>query len=804
MNTLTRSIFFTAMAAVGLTQGCSCSDDDDPAPVVITPPDPADPVVTTVSGTAAKGLVLGGIVNIHPIINNVISVNPLQDGDGNVIQGTTNESGNYSIDIDDYSGNPFVVRVSAGDSTMMRCDLSGGCGNDGDGSPINFGDDFSVTNDFQLDAVVDTTLATQNTNIPVNLNVFTNAAANVVRTVLEAGGSADTVGQLIANSNSAIANRFNLPGDITQLPVVDLTNPQAVADADPDDVLANSYGPAIVQALRSDNNTLSIDSAIARFAETFADNGLSDRTSTPELTGLNEILAQAQQVINTVKDAATTGGVTLNLGTLETALENEITFTDSQPPSDTGSQGTPGETSASSELEKARALVAVISDLGANMDMAAIVEGVTLGAKADELKMQLEAAEMASSDGVEQVLEATAMTVSAIAGAAADYEDGLWTAGEGGVWSAWTSDDGIEVMISIAMNAETQAVESVSYMVGSAEQAATVSVDIDGVASDVAVYMTAVDTVETSDSVSSEGAEVSTAMGGVSLMGTAEVADLVKLTVKDGSSVSLGSGEAVETQGDNGSTTVVTVTDINLSLMAMIEQTDPAVTDPITFDGHITAEIEAINATETETWTDLGESSATEEEVTVIELSVGGTVSNLTDSATLALTVKGDGTGIDFAQTWLDGELMTDIDSETLDNYAAASVSIMLSADLAGVSDAVTLSFTVARTAESTASAAIKVAYPGVSLNLSTKLVEDATTQKVILRNQDGVVMTIVDSDTADEITGTIFVGTKKLADITGATVRYTETNSEGETILDFLDIFSDEEEGTVTEASAF
>lgn len=802
MNTFTRSIMFTAMAAVGLTQGCSCSDDDDPAPVVIDPP-AETPVVTTVSGTAIKGLVSGGIINIHPIIGTQVSETPLADQSGNPVQGTTDANGGYSVTIDNYNGNPFVVRVSADDSTMMRCDLRDGCGNDGDGNPINFGDDYAVGTDFSLEAVVDNTLATENTTVPVNLNVFTNAAANVVRTTLQAGGTVDNVGQLISNSNSAIANRFGITRSITQLPAIDLTQPDTFANADPDDILANSYGPAIVQALRADNNALSINNAISTFATNFATTGLSDRTENPDLTGLNEILVQAQRIIETVQSTATTAGVTLNLGTLETALENQITYTDSQPPSDTGTQGTPSETTTSSELEKARALVAVISDLGANMDMAAVVEGVTLGAKADELKVQLEAAELATSDGVEQVLEATAMTVSAIAGAAADYEDGLWTAGENGVWSAWTSEDGIEVMISIAMNSETQAVESVSYMVGSADQAATVSVDIDGVSTDVAVYMTAVDTVETADSVSSEGAEVSTAMGGVSLMGTAEVADLVKLTVKDGSSVSLASGEAVETQGDNGSTTVVTVTDIDLSLMAMIEQTDPAVTDPVTIDGHITAELESVNATETVTWTDLGESSTTEEEVTVIQLSLGGTASNLTDSATFALTVTGDGTGIDFTQTWLEGEMLTDIDTETLDNYAAASMSLMLSADLAGISDAVTLQLTMARTSETEAASSIALAYPGVRLNFSSRLVEDATTQTVVLRNQDGVVMKIIDDDAADEVTGTIFVGTKLMANITGPTVRYTEADENGETILDFLDIFSDEEEGVVTEAAA-
>lgn len=65
MNTYTRSLILAAMAAISLSQGCSCSDSKGSGgQVVIDPPvnpDP-DPVVVTIGGMAAKGLIYGGLL----------------------------------------------------------------------------------------------------------------------------------------------------------------------------------------------------------------------------------------------------------------------------------------------------------------------------------------------------------------------------------------------------------------------------------------------------------------------------------------------------------------------------------------------------------------------------------------------------------------------------------------------------------------------------------------------------------------------------------------------------------------------
>lgn len=795
MNTFTRSVLFTAMAAVGLTQGCSCSDDDDP--VVVNPP--AGETIT-ISGMAAKGLVLGGVVNVHPIVNGVLQT-PVTSS------ATTTDSvdGSYAVTIQNYDGNPFVVRVTTDENTQMRCDLPNGCGGNstfGGTVPLN---DASFT----LDAVVPPIPSSQNST-NVNLSVLTDTAAEVVFSALNASPpdtTLESISNLVRESNSRVANRFRVTGDLTSLPVVDLTNPAALVNVAQEVIEYNLLSVGVVESLLSNNVTTSIADAVNRFSTQYAGVGLADTEETAEdsLT-LSEILSSASNVINAIRNSDTDNVLSTALNELQEQVDVK------QGLAEVGStepdQGTPSETTGATALEKAQALVAVISDLGANIDLAAVGD-TTVGVKATELKNQLDMAEEAVGNGVEQVLEATAMTVNALSAAAGAYEDGTWMADGQGMWAPYTSEDGIEVSIMLNMSTpaegEDAVLESVSYMVGTAEQAATVPVVVDDVSTPVMVYMTANDNLDTTEAVADANdpsIETSTAAGDISIMGTAEVTDVVKLTVKDGSVVSITDGMAVDTMLENGSTTEIAVSDIDLSLMAMLEQTDPNNDNPISFDGSITADLSSLSLGEEITWTDLGESGTATVKMVVLELSLEGTVMNAADpadSAAISILVKGNSNGIEFAESWLGDETISQTDTEAADVYAKASINASMTASLAGISDAVVLSYRMARTSETTGVVGLDLSYPGVMLTLTTTDEEGATSQTMRLVNQDGVVMTIVDDEAADNVTGTIFVGTEKLADIDGPIVRYTVAD----TANGFLDLFDDSEETTgVTEAA--
>lgn len=791
MNTYARALILSAMTAVSLTQGCSCSDDDDPNPVVIDPPVTPDPVVTTINGSAGKGIILGGVVNILPIIDGVLS-------DNSVASGVTGDDGSYSVGIDDYTGSPFVVRVtSASDgSTSMVCDLAGGCGGD-----VAFGGRVAIDDaTFNLDAVVPpvTGLTSQ-----VNLSVLTDTATDVALATLGNGGGTtlDDVITAVSNANSTVANRFGIQGDITTLPIVDLTNPTAVAAVNDNNVLNyNLFSAAIVEALINDNNSLSIAAAVTSFAAQFADvdRGLTDNAVSANVTSLAEILAQAGNVIDAIRETDTTG--LTNLGDLETFIDSSQMLAELQPPTDTGSQGTPSETNNDEPLAKARALVAVLGDLSGNIEMTILSEGITIGAQSDAFEAQLEAAEIVSSDAAEQVLEATAKVVEAFAEAYDAYYDNH-------ALTQWQSDNGVVVSVSEVMTIpagdEAAEVDYVKLMVGMMVEGvatpASVPVEYDGMMVDVAVYMTAMENVDTSETMADGGMETHTAMGSVGISGTAENAG-VKLTVKEGSMASLGVGRIVQTmeevEGVMTDSAVVTAADLELNLMAMLEQ--KGVTDAVSFDGSLSAALETFSATEVVTLSSSGEEmgSATEE-ISMLSLALSGAVMNSSgDTANVVFTIEGNGTGLDLSQNWLgdfDSDSRQDSEPEE-NNFAAVNMSLALDADMAGVDDALKAVYVMTRTGDDKAAVSLNLWYDAIHLTLDTAIYDDAVNQSASLRNQDGVRIDVTDTD--DGIEGTIFVGSTKVANINGPLVSYTieETDESGETFFrsETLDIFDD------------
>ena len=318
------------IAAVFCYISCGSSSDDD---------DDDDDVNTalTVSGTAAKGLISGGVVSIHPIIDGVLSNTPIASS-------TTDANGDYSATINNYDGNPFIVRVTTTATTTMRCDLPEGCG---DGSA--FGDDVTLNDSsFNLDAVVPPIPTTQ-TNTSVNLSVLTTTASEVALNTLNSSPSTD-ISTLINNANTAVANRFGLTGNVTQLPVVDLTNPASLVGVAQDVIQYNLLSVGVVETQLSGNNASTIAQALSNFATQFStQGGIADtETAASSNVTLTEILSAANQVADSVRNAiSNAGGSTENLEQLQSTLNQaqqqaqngSTTPTGGTPDTGTGSSG---------------------------------------------------------------------------------------------------------------------------------------------------------------------------------------------------------------------------------------------------------------------------------------------------------------------------------------------------------------------------------------------------------------------------------------------------------------------------------
>ena len=193
MNKLNKSLLSMAIVSV-LGVGCS-SNDDGPK---VTP--------GSLSGSVAKGIVKNGIVKAH-----------LMNADGSagdeVASTNTGPDGSYSLTMpDSYDGSPLLLKLSAGDSTTMVCDVSAGCGS------TAFGGDIALTGTgFTLSAAVPS--VEDDTTVNASITAFTDMAASKV--MADGGVSASSI--LAANSQ------------VSQLVGVNILSASPVNIADRDD-----------------------------------------------------------------------------------------------------------------------------------------------------------------------------------------------------------------------------------------------------------------------------------------------------------------------------------------------------------------------------------------------------------------------------------------------------------------------------------------------------------------------------------------------------------------------------------------
>lgn len=131
------------------------------------------PEVATIEGSAIKGVISNGLVNIYQVQNN-----------GGVMEASaqaltapvrTDANGTFSFTLDTELTNEIVViEVTADGQTRMTCDVTSGCGTDGSGSPILFGDQFALSSDFSMLGVV--TGVSNGQRVSAQLNPMTHMA----------------------------------------------------------------------------------------------------------------------------------------------------------------------------------------------------------------------------------------------------------------------------------------------------------------------------------------------------------------------------------------------------------------------------------------------------------------------------------------------------------------------------------------------------------------------------------------------------------------------------------------------------
>lgn len=766
MNIYSRSLILAAMTAVSLTQGCSCSSDDDPEPPVVVEPPPATPTLT-MSGTASKGILSAVIVSACPIVAGTPNcTNP-------VASAVTGVSGKYTIKIPrDYVGKPLAFRATPSAETRMTCDLPQGC------NAIPFGGSYTPDSNpntgLRLDSFTDKVAQDAVVNITPLTSIATSLALEEIKAKNIVNDAA--IGNEFKRASAQIVDRFGLQGDITQLPVIDITQENDVKTASLDALTYNAYNTAIVSALHKDKDAnLTIEKVLNQFTSSFVTKGISDNpltaAITPSTIGLNKILEQARTVLNTVTTRFP--GTLTTLTPAITRIELAVTKANNKTPTDEGTKGTASESVLLSPIEKVKAFVKVLGDVGGTIDLVNIKKKdgstATIGARADEFEDALQAAEMAASTGVEQVAEATALVVEAMANAYEAYDKNK-------ALRSWTSPDGVAVAIMPKMKGDTTVVESVSLMVAGAKNntgeydATPVKVTVDGIESNVLVNMTGTEMhTHTNGEPDANGVETDTAKGDIMVKGTA-TSDTVKMTVYDTSKVSLGDSMSVHSEQAGVESTVATANTPKLMLKVMLED-KKGVSPSVSFSGMLELSLSMLKVTQT---TDVSKETTVVTAGT-LALKVWGEVKNASGDLTrLNLVANGDATGLNITEM-VAGKVTTQTDSETANKYAPLSAAVNFNADVAGNIGVVSVSLDATRTGLEAVSGNVFVEWPGYKITVSAADDNNESTPQIITAdNQDGV-KAVFTKGANGKWTGNFSLAGMNYASFAGVTVTFTD-----------------------------
>jgi uncharacterized protein YheU (UPF0270 family) len=328
-----------------------------------------------VSGTAAKGIIKNGIVKIYGLSNGTKDIEPLATGN-------TDNNGDYSLTVKNYNGPIFVEITADPNSTKMICDITPSCGD------IPFGDDINLESDFSIKAVI----SDLEINKPTTANI--NTITSLVASMVEAKNNIDTI--QISNANSQVANLFGMTGNLSEKPVIDITN-EASLEAASEDVLNMAILNSAVASSSIDDGT-SITEGLNKLLEDFVvrdgqflNNGADNEVS------IEKIYANAKDILNMNIFSNVEVGKLKETVTLKKAVA-------SAQPVGTASNAMPTEIPEAVYIDSAKAMIEDIREFSLqatyrNSQEASVLEDLDLALElvnSDELDNLNEALEIAA------------------------------------------------------------------------------------------------------------------------------------------------------------------------------------------------------------------------------------------------------------------------------------------------------------------------------------------------------------------------------------------------------------------------
>lgn len=742
-----------AISTVAFLTACGgggSSSSPTPSPTPAPPPAP-DPT-TMLSGSVAKGIVLGGVVSAYYVTDTGEKGD--QIGDSST---TSDTDGSYELELpSSYDGSPFMIEITAQDGTMMRCDLAQ-CSAD---PLVEFGDDYPLGENFVLRAMSSGVDAESDT---INATVITTMATELTLKRVASGAS---VADATETAKSQVANVFGITGDVNDVPVVDITDPNAVNDTDADTLEANLVNAAVAQSSLASG--ASLEEAVTATVTKYADDGFADNdggSDDPTTSTLEEILTEAQNLITKIEEKAEEEGVELDTEVTETKTKvtTQVTLK-SESTDTTAKQGEADPNAGSAGLVATKQFTAQVRNLNAATEM----EGAL-----DVFDMDVSMAEQLATPNAEALFLAIDSTLIAVAEA---YEQvNYYDYAE----STYIDTYGTAVEISTDGDATVYTVT------------APADADINGIPfTGVMVYTDNGTTIEETEVQTSTGYDYQfTAAVDLSVRGEGTATSMgysTSLTIGEGSHVVLAIDEGnvleqTETTYIDTYQGVISVVDVSLEVV--LEQ--PAVTDllenPVTFTGNIDFDVSDYEYSDT--YQNVPANDGTREESSTeiqsfgaIMLTLAGELTNGITSLDAVISIALE--NVNNTCTWTSGDgvwVNECVLTDDPDDYPTGSLTIGFDVVVEGLTENNTASVmaTLSRELYETAGLNLEVSYGGLMMDVEATGYRDeaeATTLMLTMTNQAGVTMTL--SGMEDEMgdmmfeSGTIVVDGVKYADI--------------------------------------
>lgn len=743
-----RSVFILVTMTM-LAAACGGGGGSSRAPQAPAAPAPAG----IIDGAIAKGVIVGGEVEVREVLTD----GTLSDVIGT---GTTDASGGYNAEVSaDYQGGPLKVSVTAVAGTTMKCDAPSGCGT------AAFGDDVPLAAGFSLSAFV-TELG--GAALSVHVTPITDLAAR--------RAEADPDGldvAAVAEANDVVRQTFSLPGDITAIEPVDLTDPDAVAIADSASQQVAVLSAGILEAVQQTddvvNGGVSFEDATTAFAEDFVEDGglvLNDTAaSEASIVSLDDILSGATGVVAQVEADADAAGVDAGLDDVAASIEVTEMSLPETPSDDADTSIEPVDTVLAGRLERGKALISDVRD-------------VTASARLDEVEAAAEvfgdSIELAFEDQVDLVTGVVTNDFGLVAEALVYGVDAMSRAGDASL------DD--PTLTTFTVPAAVIAEDSPEITVTIAGETLSVDQSINGVAVALNGTFSATTVEQIDDVVESFQAE-----GMITLSGTA-ANDEFSLAINSGSQASLQLTD-VETVTSAGFTTTFTVPSFSLDLDVTATALQ-AVNTPA-FDGAIGLDVVGLAYTEDDRMLQnpdgtVGNLSVETLTFTSFDVSLSGAFSDAAGNsveATFSLDADNDnGFILQLEELFsfdpvLGTATATETENEeTAENFVAASAAIGLIASLPGIDDVVQVTLSVERTGVEDGSGELSVQFDGKSLTVTGNSVDEI----INISNQDGVLVILAEDSTTGLLSGAITVDGEEVASI--------EENEDGVVIVRYSD----------------